>query len=893
MDANRQRFWMLADQDDWRGEETQPAIEYDACCLRLRLRDRRPDRPPPADAAPLAEAAIQQIVREPSRAVDAFGTIAFWNPAERSVQASGAPGEDREPITLWTAPDDVAVADLAMGYDDVLYLALHRIQAGAVISSAIGMFDPRGRWQNPPVFEVELTDFQADRLAAAPSSGVWVMDAQRGRFGRIHGLPLRDDLPPDFSPTTFRPHPENPDPPVFTLDRSSQPSRLDGPEEQRVAFASNADGQLALLTWHGLTLETRESWLHIRDPQLGWLPPKRLVGARNATSVAWLNSKTAVVFPPPVTVLGATVQPREVLAYSPADKSAALEPAGGFLPVFNLASGVFMKGVSLPPHYPVVGGGHAAIYPVSAKSFAAKGTAFGRVLDGRREDMVWHRIFVEAVFPPACGAIVHLAASDKLEPPDDENEWHPHLFGNLPEDPATAPSASVHLRAVRGAWYPDESEVPHRTGLLGVTPDPDRAGLFGALIQRVGRRVRRLTGRFLHLRVQLFGPGHRTPEIAAVRIYGSRFAYRDEYLPELYREDQFGADADANGRATPSDFLDRFLGLFESVLTPMEDRVAAAHALMDPRSTPDEAVEWLGSWIGVIFDPSFPPERRRAWVVAAPRLFKTRGTYAGLQLALEIATGGGLTTSYVKDDEMGLSREVEYPTGGHVTGGELTVIEDFRLRRLIATILGADLSVKDDPLLPGLIVSANSYVGDTLFIGDKEQTELLALFRNAFSADPATAREEFATVQAFYGKLAHRATVFVHDQVERLDFGLIEKVATRQAPAHVAVRVVHATYPLLVGLASLVDVDTYLGPRPAASPVQLNRTRIGEGDFILRQPSLDPRLSSFWRATPKPVARIEGPKTATRADMITLEGKNSFAAASRKIARYRWVLKPN
>jgi len=51
-----------------------------------------------------------------------------------------------------------------------------------------------------------------------------------------------------------------------------------------------------------------------------------------------------------------------------------------------------------------------------------------------------------------------------------------------------------------------------------------------------------------------------------------------------------------------------------------------------------------------------------------------------------------------------------------------------------------------------------------------------------------------------------------------------------------------ATKPLLVGLASLVGGDTFIGPPPELQPVRLNKSVLGLQDVIERPPSLDPRL---------------------------------------------------
>jgi phage tail-like protein len=496
----------------------------------------------------------------------------------------------------------------------------------------------------------------------------------------------------------------------------------------------------------------------------------------------------------------------------------------------------------------------------------------------------------------------------------------------------------------RAAWEHAPSELPHHPGLAVWPREARRAGLFSALIQNPRRRVRRLVGRYLWIRVELFGDGRVGPEIAALRAWGSRFSYRDHYLPRLYRESHHGAPAlgpgdrigaleplhapalDVGGspadelrarlavagasvgattrirveqagerwtlrddvgtrawrlrreeipgegpaisvyrpQSTPADFLERMLASFEGVLTPMEDRIAAAHLLTDPAALPEGGLDWLAAWIGVAFDPALPDGRRRAWLAAAPTLARHHGTRRGLELALDVATDGG------------------------VSGGEIVVLEDFRLRRLLATLLGVDLGVEDDPLLPGLIVSGNSVVGDTLVLGEAERVELLALFR-----EEVVSERENRAVLSFLERLAHRATVLVHQSVEPVELGLLRRIVELESPAHAEVRVVTATWPLLVGVASLVGVDTYLGPRRKRRPARVQRSAAGQ-DFVLAPATLDPRLTGAAAPPPAapPVADAGPDLTATFGDSFDLDGSGSRAAPGRRIESWRWRLLP-
>ncbi len=106
----------------------------------------------------------------------------------------------------------------------------------------------------------------------------------------------------------------------------------------------------------------------------------------------------------------------------------------------------------------------------------------------------------------------------------------------------------------------------------------------------------------------------------------ARSSYLD-YLPGIYQENEL------------SDFLGRFLLIFEHILSPIDRTIENIPYYFDPDVAPPEVVTWLGSWLGLALDARWPEERRRDLVKAAPELFRWRGTRRGLAHFLRLYTG--------------------------------------------------------------------------------------------------------------------------------------------------------------------------------------------------------------------------------------------------------------
>src|SRR4029079_18321532 len=104
----------------------------------------------------------------------------------------------------------------------------------------------------------------------------------------------------------------------------------------------------------------------------------------------------------------------------------------------------------------------------------------------------------------------------------------------------------------------------------------------------------------------LRGDGTASPHLRALRVSWPRVSWPERYLPGVYRQEPESAD-----------FLERFLANMQGTVAGIEDRIATAQTLFDPRTVPLEALGWLAEWFDVALDPLLGETVSRAFVANA------------------------------------------------------------------------------------------------------------------------------------------------------------------------------------------------------------------------------------------------------------------------------------
>ena len=459
-------------------------------------------------------------------------------------------------------------------------------------------------------------------------------------------------------------------------------------------------------------------------------------------------------------------------------------------PMRSLASPRFVRTLDNLPRY-LSADRPRRLYPLAQARFAQSAEAvLCRRLDAGEPDVLWHRLLLDACIPPGCRLRVAVRVCD---------DWACRADSGWDEQ-------------AEPLWLPHASELPFDAGRLASVPN--QQGLFEILLQRPNGRVRELRGRYLELRLSLSGDGRASPAIHAIRAWYPRFSWQQAYLPAHFQQQERPPQItpEASEAANAADVRERLLAGLEGMLTPIEERIAAGEYLLYPEAMPAERLRGFATALGCKLPAHWPQSRQREWLAHQGVLQQRRGTYAGLCLALDIATDGA------------------------VGRGQIVPVEDFRLRRTLATVLGIDMSDERHPLTLGTGQSGNSIVGESLILTDEDAREFLALF----APELAERQNERHIVTQFFDRYARRLTVVLHGEARGLR-RVVQGILAEQAPAVIQWTIRETEHPFVLGLSPLLQIDSYLERQPPFGRVALDRSRLGRGDLLTNPAALSPQ----------------------------------------------------
>ena len=343
--------------------------------------------------------------------------------------------------------------------------------------------------------------------------------------------------------------------------------------------------------------------------------------------------------------------------------------------------------------------------------------------------------------------------------------------------------------------------------------------------------VRSKPGRYLFLRVQLFGDGFSTPVVRNLMARGPRQSHVD-FLPAVMREDDVSRD-----------FLERFVSAFQTEWDRLEKTVDEMDRLFNPVAIDERQLVRLADEIGIPLPAGWNNKQYRNLLQFAPELLMApgdeqqgrvggsrRGTVEHIRKAVRAVLGGltGLSEQQMRGfpwvieghrDRNQLRLGVSDPLPGRMTGDRLAP-------PMARTLWGPDST-------------GRLQLGDNSVLGERK---LLP-----------TARQELD----LYRTYAHRIRVVVpacwvpkHD-----DRCVLEAMIDAEKPAHVACDITLVRAGMRIGLQSTVGVDTILGDWPPAVLAANPAPTLGLGQGLVLPDSHD------QRPPPLPVAGTLGTHT--------------------------------
>ncbi|MDJ0355287.1 phage tail protein [Paenarthrobacter sp. PH39-S1] len=441
----------------------------------------------------------------------------------------------------------------------------------------------------------------------------------------------------------------------------------------------------------------------------------------------------------------------------------------------------------------------------SAARHEPEGTVVTYRLDSGRYRTRWGRVFLDACLPVGTDVTLRFVTSDAEDVLDPLDATPPGRGARTVPHPGLTPplpSQSLLTAVEQDATLfrrPMGREQPWQQ----ISPEDG--------FETYESQVNAAPGRYLWLRMHLTGTAQTSPRIRAVQIERPGHQLLSS-LPRAWSRD----DGDA-------DFLHRFLAPLEGTLYELDWRAAERAILLDPRTTPQEALPWLAGFAGLVLDRRWPEPARRTLIAEAYRLFARRGTRAALIRILELYLGRAPV-----------------------------IIEAWQLRGLGGMVLGNPPAGPAPPAVGG-----NARATGTLgrfSIGGSAPAASTGPAASAGSAASATSAAPSITSagtvssssapaapQDSFQLAAHRFTLLIPGDLTPEQRQVVRGIVDVHRPAHTMYELCVLGAGMRVGQRLHVSLTSFVGPDAGWGPAVLGRFRVG-GDGVVGTPAPGSRL---------------------------------------------------
>ena len=389
------------------------------------------------------------------------------------------------------------------------------------------------------------------------------------------------------------------------------------------------------------------------------------------------------------------------------------------------------------------------------RGYRQRGVLWSKPINVGISKVSWHRV---------------LAVAEELA-----NDAHLRLFVHASNDETDEPRVDPESDDP----FSDSRWMPGRPAVASPDPYLDVHDLF----------IGGAPSAYLWVGVLFESEGKTTPVVSQMRVEFDHRGYLED-LPAIYRTAGGG-----------SDFLLRFVSLFETFFGGIEGEIDGLSRLFDAQAAPGQLLPWLASWLALEPDEDWDEKRQRDAIAAAFDRYARRGTADGLRRALlDLAQVNAIIDEPILNSSWWL---LPAPAGSCKCGQACRNLAEGSWQATGNSILGTTTMLASAQP-QGAVVGATATLDYSHLITDQD-----------FGAP-------------LFEDLAHQFNV----QVYRSQLGCtgtlpkIKAVIEREKPAHTAYHLCIIEPRLRIGFQARVGIDAVVGGQPGK--LKLDEAMIGE-----------------------------------------------------------------